>query len=318
MTVALATRVGRRIGDLWPGAELGGFETLPGGHSGITCLAEVVHDSQTHRLVIKATPPGRKPVGRHDVLRQARILRALVDRPGIPDVVTTDETDEPFFVMRWYPGDAAEPVLGEAPDLNADTLRGRAVTAATALARLHAVNPGDVGVDDEPQSPLAEFERWTATMATVEASLRGGVDEVEAALRATPPEPGRPRIVHGDYRLGNILCENATAQTLIDWEIWSVGDPRVDLGWFLLFCDPSNFPGISAECAMPTASDVLAAYGYGRDDLTWFEAVARYKMAAVMGNNLGRHRAGRHHDPFQETLVPTIRHMIASAREMVC
>jgi aminoglycoside phosphotransferase (APT) family kinase protein len=318
MGAPLGDRVAERLALLWPGSRVTGFDTLPGGHSGITCLAEVVHDSRSHRLVVKATPPGRKPIGRHDVLRQARVLRALADLPGIPDVVTTDESDEPFFMMRWYPGDAAEPVLGEAPDLDAGILRGRAVTAATALARLHAVDPRAVGVGDEPQSPLAEFERWTATMATVEASLRAGVDEVEAALRAAPPEPGQPRIVHGDYRLGNILCVSASARTVIDWEIWSVGDPRVDLGWFLLFCDPSNFPGISAECAMPAAGEVLAAYGHGRDDLTWFEAVARYKMAAVMGNNLGRHRAGRHHDPFQETLVPTIRHMIASAGDMVC
>jgi hypothetical protein len=47
--------------------------------------------------------------------------------------------------------------------------------------------------------------------------------------------------------------------------------------------------------------------------LPWFEAAARYKMAAVMGHNLARHRAGRHHDPYQEGLVPTIRHMIESA-----
>jgi aminoglycoside phosphotransferase (APT) family kinase protein len=319
----LAERVANRIAERWPGARVTKFDSLPGGHSGITCLAEVQRNGEVRRFVVKATPPGRRPVGRHDVLRQATVLTALAGSgaAGVPEVVARDERDEPFFVMRWYPGEAAEPVLGEATGTPEEVVHGRAENAAAALARLHRVDPGAIGVDAEPTQPLAEFARWTATMATVDPELREGADEIEHALHVAPPQTGRACIVHGDFRLGNILCVGRRASTIIDWEIWSVGDARVDLGWFMLFCEPANFPGISLDCRMPTANDLLARYySAGAEpvgDVAWFDAMARYKMAAVMGNNLGRHRAGRHHDPFQETLVPAIRAMLANARALV-
>src|SRR5262249_34835527 len=145
-----------------------------------------------------------------------------------------------------------------------------------------------------------------------------GSEEIEASLLATCPDPVRPAIVHGDFRLGNCLCTDDTVTAVIDWEIWSVGDPRVDLAWMVLFCDPANFPGVGEDdCPVPPADSVRAAYeqavGVRLERFGWFEAMARYKMAAIMGNNLARHRAGRHHDPFQEGLVPTIRRLIDGA-----
>jgi streptomycin 6-kinase len=279
--------------------------------------------SQRTRYVVKATPPGRKPVGRHDVLRQAAVLQALhsAGAPGIPRVIATDRSVEPFFVMKWCPGEAAEPALGESPKLAAADLLGRAYEAAALLATLHAVDPRAAGIHEPATDPLGEFERWTATMATVEKDLRDGAALVEDALRADPPVTSRTCVVHGDFRLGNVLCSGARAETIIDWEIWSVGDPRVDLGWFLLFCDPANFPGVGAQCSMPPAGRLLDVYtesgGTEPAEIVWFDALARYKMAAIMGNNLARHRSGRYHDPFQERLEPTIRHLISTAAQLL-
>jgi aminoglycoside phosphotransferase (APT) family kinase protein len=92
----------------------------------------------------------------------------------------------------------------------------------------------------------------------------------------------------------------------------------VDLGWLVLFCDPGNFPGVGdATCPMPPAWALWDAYervaGKRAGHRGWFEALARYKMAAIMGNNLARHRSGRYHDPFQEKLIPTIRCLIEGA-----
>jgi aminoglycoside phosphotransferase (APT) family kinase protein len=128
--------------------------------------------------------------------------------------------------------------------------------------------------------------------------------------------------VHGDFRLGNALCTGGSVNVVIDWEIWSVGDPRVDLGWLVLFCDPENFPGVgNAACSMPSVQALQAAYERATDgaleQFDWFEAMARYKMAAIMGNNLARHRSGRYDDPFQEKLVPTIRWLIEGAASLL-
>lgn len=316
---ALRVRVADRVGDVWPGGRLREFEPLPGGHSGVTCVASVaVPGGEDVRVVVKAAPPGRAPVGRHDVLRQARILTAMTaaGSVGVPEVLLQQGGAEPFFLMRWHPGESIEPVLDAAPHLTPDAVQRRAFSAVEALAALHRV---PVGALDEPVlTPRQELERWTATMGTLDPELRAGSDEIAAALLDTAPPELPPVVVHGDFRLGNTLCVGGDVGVVIDWEIWSVGDPRVDLGWLLLFCDGGNFPGVAvAGCPMPPARTLRAAYeraaGARVKQFEWFEAMARYKMGAIMGNNLARHRAGRHHDPFQEGLVPTIRAMIEGA-----
>lgn len=133
------------------------------------------------------------------------------------------------------------------------------------------------------------------------------------------PAEAPPAIVHGDYRLGNILYQDTAPAGLIDSEIWSVTDPRVDLGWFLVSCDHLLFPEVgTAAPGMPSSSELVAAYeaaGGPVDDVEWFTAYAAFKMAAIMAHNLHRHRHGRYHDPFQERLPPTIAAMIACGRD---
>ena len=240
-------------------------------------------------------------------------------RVRVPEVLfqddgLQDDAGEPYFVMRWHPGESVEPVLDPAAHLSPDVIEARALSAIEALAELHAVP-----VPDEPVlTPAQELERWMPTMRTVDADLREGSEAVEAALLGSLPPPMGPVIVHGDFRLGNALCTAGKVNVVIDWEIWSVGDPRVDLGWLVLFCDPGNFPGVGdAACPMPPARALWAAYEQATGQVAghsgWFEALARYKMAAIMGNNLARHRSGRYHDPFQERLTPTIRCLIEAA-----
>jgi aminoglycoside phosphotransferase (APT) family kinase protein len=133
-------------------------------------------------------------------------------------------------------------------------------------------------------------------------------------LTDSVPVAVAPRLVHGDYRLGNLICSGTEPAALIDWEIWSVGDPRVELGWFLVFADGSNFPGVGREVpGLPTPDELIRAYaadGRPVDELAWFNALGRYKMAAIMGHNLRRHLEGRHHDPDQERLPDTIHRLI--------
>jgi aminoglycoside phosphotransferase (APT) family kinase protein len=72
---------------------------------------------------------------------------------------------------------------------------------------------------------------------------------------------------------------------------------------------------------MPSAQALRAGYeqatGQRAERFGWFESLARYKMAAIMGNNLARHRSGRYDDPYQEKLVPTIRRLLESATELL-
>lgn len=302
--MTLATRVGTALGvpvDLEP---------LPGGRSGLTYTAA--------GCVVKAVPPGQKPVGRNDMLRQARILRALAGSPvPVPRVVAVDEEPPAWFAMEFAPGEAVEPVLDEHV-LGPGLARTRMLAVATVLRRLHEAPV----VAESPTTTAEELARWSRTMHAVPAELRPGGEDLLAALADAVPNDLPPVLVHGDFRLGNVLCVGERASAVVDWEIWSVGDRRSDLGWFLLFANHENFPVIGHPVPdLPTTAELLAAYQGATPvplpDLRWFEALARMKMAAIMGHNLRRHREGKHHDPVQESLPPTIAAMIRAALELL-
>jgi aminoglycoside phosphotransferase (APT) family kinase protein len=135
-------------------------------------------------------------------------------------------------------------------------------------------------------------------------------------LAAAVPPDLPPVLEHGDFRLGNLLYRDEDVAAVVDWEIWTVGDPRTDLGWFLLFADHRNFPALGRPVAeLPATRELMDAYLDGAPPLpalAWFDALCRMKMAAIMGHNLRRHREGRHHDPDQEKLPATIERLITT------
>src|SRR3977135_389776 len=96
--------------------------------------------------------------------------------------------------------------------------------------RLHQLDPAAVGLGDEPAIPLAhELERWVRLFSTAGDDLPHDEAELRRQLAASLPKPVAARVLHGDYRLGNMQFAGDHLAALIDWEIWSVGDPRTDL-----------------------------------------------------------------------------------------
>jgi aminoglycoside phosphotransferase (APT) family kinase protein len=295
--------------------DVGDLAVLPGGHSGLTYR---LGTGEGREVVVKAVPRGQRSVGRHDMLKQARILEALAgtDVP-VPAVVAVDETEPAWFAVDFVRGESLEPTLDD-PATAPDVAAARMVRAAEILPRLHRVPLDLLPAGATTFSPAEELARWSKTMGAVPAELVPGAARLEAALDASIPEPLAPTLVHGDYRLGNIICDGLEPVAVIDWEIWSIGDPRVELGWFLVFADGSNFPGVGREVpGLPSEADLLAVYAEGRapEAMDWFNALGRFKMAAIMGHNLRRHREGRHDDPDQEKLPDTIVRLITSGQE---
>ncbi|WP_316784146.1 phosphotransferase family protein [Streptomyces sasae] len=310
----LGRRVRERLADRHPHVTPGDLRTLPGGHSGLTYSLTAGAVS----YVVKAVPPGQRAVGRNDVLRQARILRALAGSPvPVPAVVAVDETEPAWFAMEFVDGEAVEPVLDE-HRLDAGLCRTRMLALADVLRDLHRTA---LPADPEPFTPAEELQRWSRTMRAVPPELRPGAEKLLSILAAHIPDGTPPALTHGDFRLGNVLCRGERPAAVVDWEIWGYGDPRIDLAWFLLFTDHRNFPRLGrAVPGLPTEDELLTAYLDGRPeppDLYWFRALARTKMAAIMGHNLRRHREGKHHDPDQERLPPTIGAMIRTAGDIL-
>jgi aminoglycoside phosphotransferase (APT) family kinase protein len=289
----LAERATHAVQPRFGGARVAGVEPLLGGTSSLTYSAQLTHRGATRRVVIKVAPPGLPPLRNRDVLRQARVLEALANAPGValPAVLGSDAGAPvevpPLFVMSFVPGESYEPCLASAePSATRAQLEARALAAARMLAALHAAAPSDPRIASEPVQDLpAELARWTKAFASCEDDLRANEAEVQAKLAATLPAEAPAGVLHGDYRLGNMQCEGARIGALIDWEIWSLGDPRLDLAWFLWNSSPRHPSCSRASPEVPASSALLAEYersaGAPVANLAWFGALVRYKQAAT-------------------------------------
>ncbi|MGZ8178791.1 phosphotransferase family protein [Williamsia sp. SKLECPSW1] len=316
MTSALRDRVSRHLSHS-DGLAVTSFEALPGGHSGLTYRV----GTDRGDLVVKAVPDGQRAIGRHDMLRQASILTALAETDvPVPRVVAVDDDEPAWFAMELVAGESLEPVLDD-PPVPGDLAAARMLRAAEILPRLHRVDIDDIPGAGPVLGPADELARWAKTMDAVPTELAQGGRALVELLARRVPDAVTPVLVHGDYRLGNILSVGTEPRALIDWEIWSLGDPRVELGWFLVFADGANFPEVGREVAgLPEPHALVDAYldgGPALPDLDWFDALGRLKMAAIMGHNLRRHREGRHHDPDQERLPATIDRLIRTGTAIV-
>jgi len=271
------------------GTPVRSVDRLPGGTSSLTYLARLDDGA----AVLKVAPPGLAPVRNRDVLRQSRVLRALADVPGVavPGVLAEDEGDPPdvppMFAMQFVDGDSYEPLLdAEAPDVSREDVAARAEAAARMLAALHAADPAATGLDDPPIALEDEVRRWRDAFASVDGDLHPtAADTCGDTLAATIPAARSPAILHGDWRLGNMLAVGARIAAVIDWEIWSIGDPRLDLAWFLLMADSQHPRCVRSDSGMPHEDVLRRAYeetsGSQADDLAWFAALVRYKQAAA-------------------------------------
>jgi aminoglycoside phosphotransferase (APT) family kinase protein len=303
------------------GAGFDDVTPLAGGASSLTFRAT----SQGAAVVVKVAPPGVEPIAHRDVLRQARALKALAaTRVPVPAVLWEDPGDPPrippLFVMSHADGESTEPLFdcGEpAPDL-AERYRN----ACRTMAALHSVVPADIGLGDEPVvDASAEVHRWCETLRTVDAALVPGWQRARDALLSCAPTALAPAVVHGDFRLGNLLSQGARVNAVIDWEIWSIGDPRIDVGWFLINSDPQTYRRVEPSDGIAPPTDELAAIyrqaGGTSDDLVWFTALACFKSAATWSLIVKHNRRRRSPRADWEAMVPTLRRLLARAEDLV-
>lgn len=290
---------------------------VEGGHSGLTlCAAWPDRRGDIREVILKVAPPGRPPTGRHDVLRQARVLEALAGNPELmlPQIIAFDAGEPPWFAMEFVVGDATEPLIDGIPLEHADRwaeLSERSTAAGEQLVALHGAEIPNALVDEPVVGPAQELARWRETMHAVPEELRPGSDQLGAALSRDVPTLAEVVVTHGDYRLGNVLGVGPRVAAIIDWEISALGDPRSDLAWFGMYSDPRCLgPAGHPLGALPSEARLIEDYERSRPGSTscmlWFRSLARYKLAAVIGHNLKRHLEGRRIDQHQERLRPAI------------
>lgn len=314
-----------------PGCVVDQVTFLPGGTVSLVYTAHVAGGRDgVELIVLKVAPPGLAPVRNRDVLRQARCIDALSHVPGVavPPILFTHPGEPPaappFFATPFLPGECVEPLLvAPTSPVAVDVARARAFAAVDVLAAVRRASVDALGLGDEPETtPADEVRRWVRTLETVPEDLRAGYPPAAEALLASAPELIGPAVVHGDYRLGNMLCDGTTIAGVIDWELWTVSDPRIDLSWMLFFTDEAEHPSArhGVPSGMPTRDELLAAYevaiGEPTKDLAWFDALTCFKEGAAMAliAKLARRRNPGAPDPFPATICTDL---IARAASIV-
>ena len=297
-------------------------ERIRGGHSNETFFV-TRGDAQ---WVLRRPPRGPLLPTAHDVGREYRVLQAL-HGSAVPVPATvlhctdTDVIGAPFYLMERVQGVVIRGTLppGFAADVAARAGLGDALIDR--LADLHAVDWQAVGLGDfgRPHGYLErQLRRWTGQLDASRTRVLPDLDAVTAWLHAHLPASGSATIVHGDYRLDNVICAPAPPariRAIVDWEMAALGDPLADLGYLLSFWrEPDDPPlglgddawRVTAQPGFPTRAQLVARYaartGRHLDDVAFYVALATWKLAILLEGSYVRYRAGSTDDPFFATL----------------
>jgi len=284
-------------------------ELVAGGKSNLTF---VVSDGGAE-WIVRRPPLGHVLATAHDMGREYRVMSALRDT-AVPvprtDAFCADATviGAEFYVMERCAGTpyrrAAELSL-----LGAARTRTISESLVDILAALHAVDPARVGLADfgRPEGFLGrQVARWKKQLDASHTRDLPAAEELHARLAASVPAESATGIVHGDYRLDNVLVDTADgadrATAVLDWEMATLGDPLTDLALMLTYhrlgatvgeavTDASTAPGFLSE------DEIIARYAAASDrDLSgfgWYLGLAAFKLAAILEGIHYRFLAGQ-------------------------
>ena len=294
-----------------PGGEITDVELLGGGTQNI--LLRFVRGGESY--VLRHPPPHKRANSDETMRREARVLAAIAstDVPH-PRLIAAcgDESvlGSAFYLME--PVDGANPTVG-LPQGYVDSASWRhdlGLAMADGAASVGAVDHEAVGLSDLGRAEgylERQVARWRAQLDSYSA-LPGypgpdipGVDEVGEWLDANRPTTWAPGLIHGDYHLANVLCDPHRPQlaAIVDWELTTIGDPLLDLGWLLATWPDGEEPAtttVQPWDGFPTPDELVRRYGERSDrDLSavaWYEVLACYKLGLILEGTHARAIAG--------------------------
>jgi aminoglycoside phosphotransferase (APT) family kinase protein len=287
------------------------------GHSNVTYLIE---RGETE-FVLRRPPRGPLPPSAHDVLREARLLRALRETPArVPEVLAVCDDPEtigaPFYVMERVDG---EVIVASVPDAldNPPQRRRIGEQLIDALVEIHAVDWSAVGLEGfgKPTGYLErQLRRFGGLWEINRTREIPAVERVGAWLAENLPQSGPATIVHGDYRLGNTMfAAQAPARltAVLDWEMATIGDPLADIGYLCMMWSERDDPSEGLRAALgnvtraegfQTRAELIARYeersGRSVGDIRWYTTLAVWKSVVFMEGNYKRAVAGSTDDPY--------------------
>jgi aminoglycoside phosphotransferase (APT) family kinase protein len=266
-------------------------------------------DRDDARFVLRRPPRPPLPPSAHDMVREAKLQLALAPhgiRLATIRAVCEDESvlGVPFYVMDFIDGHVVTAALP--PGLESEDARRRlGLDLVDALVEIHAadIRAPDLAAFVRPGSYAErQVRRFTQLWEINQTRELPAVVEVGSWLADNLPEPGPPTVVHGDYRLGNMMVDlddPSRILAVLDWEMGAIGDPRADVGYLLAtYSEPGGEPNplgtspVTTTPGFPSKRELVERYAErsGRDvePLAWFQALALWKAAVFCEAIYGR------------------------------
>lgn len=284
------------------------FELIAGGRSNLTYK---VTDETGRTIVLRRPPVSDVLATAHDMGREHRVMAALAGTEvPVPHMLAFCDdatvTGAPFYVMDFVDGHIIRDRVG-AEALPPEARASIGPHMIEVLSALHAVDPQAVGLGDlgRPDGYLErQLRRWSRQLEQSKTRDLPVVEDVHRRLSAAIPKQAETRIVHGDFRLDNLVAApDGGVRAVLDWELCTLGDPLADLGLLMVYwSDPGDpWSALGEDAAtradgFSTRPELRAAYeaATGRDlsQLGFYVAFGYWKLACILEGVLSRWRAG--------------------------
>ena len=310
-------------------------ERIGEGHSNITFLVR----RGDARVVLRRPPRPPLPPSAHDVLREARLLKALEGTPvRVPKVLAVGDDEAilgvPFYVMEEMHGSVLASSIPPALDTPGERRR-IAEELVDALVEVHTVDWRACGLDGygKPTGYLErQLRRFSGLWEHNKTRELPVVEELGEWLGRNMPESPESTIVHGDYRLGNVMLADRAPADLVaifDWELSTIGDPLADVGYVTVTWvepdDPqdtmfAHLNAVTRAGGFLTREEMIARYeeksGRSISALNWYQALALWKAAVFMEGNFKRFQSGSSDDEYLARFDRGVPMLAEKAREI--
>ena len=281
-------------------------------------------------------PPRVVPKERNEtMLREARVLAALAGS-DVPHARLLGVCDDPavlgacFYVMDWVEGWTPMGPLPEPFRSDVESKKGLGDELVDAIASLSRVDWRAGGLEGfgKPEGFLErQVDRWLAHLASFSFRALPGLDAAASWLRSHTPKTFRPGIIHGDYQFANVMFRHgapARMAAVVDWEMSTVGDPLLDLGWVLMgWPDPAEDRTQALYfdySGMQSRAELMERYakrsGLALDAIDYYVVLARFKMACVLEGGYARYVAGGADNPKMASFGQVVLDMARRAAEL--
>jgi aminoglycoside phosphotransferase (APT) family kinase protein len=317
-----------------PGVQLPlSFERISGGHSNLTYG---VRDAGSGHWALRRPPLGKRLGSAHDMGREHRVVSALASTavPVAPIAGFCEDegvNGAPFYVMEFVEG----PILRGLAEADAfpDEADRQAIgeRVVDTLVEIHAVDPDAAGLGElgrKEDYVARQLHRWQGQWEKSKTRELPAIDAVHERLAARIPEQGPATIVHGDYRLDNmILTPGGEVAAVVDWELCTLGDPLADVGLLMVYWPEAGEETIAlgqpATLApgFPKREALKARYAErsGRDlsQLDFFIALGYWKLAIILEGVYARYAAGGYGkvDPGIEAFARLVERLAEAAEQ---